>query len=206
MIVTEADKAKVEDAIAKAERKTSGEIVAVIAAASGSYFYVPFLWASLIALVLPWPLIHWTWLPVQDIFLLQLAVFAGLAAILHYRPLRFALVPRSLKRENAHRRAVEQFLSQNLHTMPGHTGVLLFVSVAERYVEVLADTALHGKVAEKEWRGIVKQLTDDISEGEAGKALSHAIGKIGAHLAAHFPAEKEEHHPLPNHLILLNAV
>ena len=56
------------------------------------------------------------------------------------------LIPRSMQRTRAHRRAVEQFLVQNLHTTEGRTGVLIFVSVAERYAEILADHGIHAKV------------------------------------------------------------
>ena len=138
-MISEADKLEVENAIGEAEKGTSGEIVAVIARASGSYYYVPYLWGALAALIVPWPLIFWTWLPEETIYLIQLATFAVLAFVLHYEPLRFALVPRSVMRQRAHRRATQQFFAQNIYTTPGHTGVLLFVSVAERYAEIVTD-------------------------------------------------------------------
>ena len=94
-IVSAADQKRVADAITSAERQTSGEIVAVIAGESASYFYVPFMWAALIALAVPFPLIFWTWWPVQYIYLLQLAVYLGLLLLLAQRSVRLALVPKS---------------------------------------------------------------------------------------------------------------
>ena len=129
------EEAAIAEAIAKAEHATSGEIVAVVARESGSYYYAPILWAALLALLVPWPRIFLTWLPVQWIYVAQLVVFVFLALALSPRRVRLALVPPSLKRERAHRRAVEQFLVQNLATTRGRTGVLIFVSVAERYAE-----------------------------------------------------------------------
>jgi len=148
VLMSDDDRERVAAAIAAAERNTSGEIVAVIAADSGSYLHTPFLWAALAALAVPWPLIHWTWWPIQHIYLLQIGVFAVLCVLLMYEPLRLALVPRSVKHARAHRRAVEQFLVQNLHTTQGRTGVLIFVSSAERFAETLADAAIHQKVPE----------------------------------------------------------
>lgn len=203
MIISDADRTEIENAIAAAERKTSGEIVAVIAASSGTYFYVPFLWASLVALAVPWPLIHWTWLPVQNIYIIQLGVFVLLATLLHYPPLRLALVPKAVKRETAHRRAVEQFLAQNLNTKPGHTGVLLFVSAAERYVEILADSAVHKLVPDSEWQGVVDDLTADIGRGDARPGLIRAVQRLGQHLAVYFPPGSNQENVLPNHLIIL---
>ncbi len=202
-MISDADKVAVEKAIGEAERSTSGEIVAVIARASGGYYYVPYLWGAIAALIVPWPLIYWTWMPVQEIYLIQLAVFALLAFVLHYEPLRFALVPRTVMRQRAHRRAMQQFVAQDIYTTPGHTGVLLFVSVAERYAEIVADAGIHAKVPDAEWEHIVKELTARIGNGNAGEGLVQAIRRIGKHLAAHFPASAGKQNLLPNHLVVL---
>jgi putative membrane protein len=202
-LVDEKGRQRVADAIETAERRTSGEIVAVVAADSSTYMHIPFMWAALIALLIPWPFIHFTWMTVHVIWLIQLVVFVVTLAILMYRPLRFALVPASTKRLRAHRRAVEQFLTQNLHTTDGRTGVLLFVSVAERYVEVLADAGIHKKVPQNEWQGIVDILTRAIGEGRAADGFVAAVEAIGARLAQHFPPGSADNSRLPNHLIVL---
>lgn len=201
--VSEQDQQRVADAITRAESQTSGEIVAVIAAESASYFYVAFMWAALAALAVPFPFIFWTWWPVQHIYLLQIVVFAVLVAVLMYRPLRLALVPTTLKHGRAHRRAVEQFLAQNLHTIPGHTGVLIFVSVAERFAEILADKGIDAKVPETTWDTIVMDLADAIGKGKAGDGFVRAIDAVGAHLAQHFPPGSRDPQGLTNHLIVL---
>ncbi len=204
-MISHADKLEIESAIGEAEKNTSGEIVAVVARASGGYYYVPYLWGALAALIVPWPLIYWTWMPVQEIYLIQLAVFAALASVLHYEPLRFMLVPRQVMRQRAHRRAMQQFVAQNIYTTPGHTGVLLFVSVAERYAEIVTDAGIHAKVPEAEWKDIIAKLTAEIGSGNAGKGLVQAIQRVGEHLAAHFPAPANKPNALPNHLVMLNA-
>jgi putative membrane protein len=206
VLVTEDDRRRVADAIAQAERDTAGEIVAVIAPVSGSYLYVPFLWAALAALIVPWPFVFWTWWPIQHIYLLQLGVFAALVVLLMHPSVRLALVPRSVKHGRAHRRALEQFLAQNLHTTVGHTGVLIFVSVAERFAEILADSAIHAKVAQSEWDAIVGDLTDHIGRGESAEGFVRAIRAVGQHLAKHFPPGTHDPRSLTNHLIVLPPV
>jgi putative membrane protein len=206
VLITEADRHKVADAIATAERSTSGEIVAVIAPASGSYVYAAFFWPAIIALAVPLPFIHWTWWPIQTIYMLQLAVFAALTVVLLLaRRLRLALVPRSLKHQVAHRRALEQFLAQNLHTTPGRTGVLIFVSVAERFAEIVADSEIHQHVADATWRRIVDDLTAKIAAGNPVGGFLDAIHAVAAPLAEHFPPSASPHDGLPNHLIVLPA-
>lgn len=203
-LFSEAEEQRISDAIATAERKTSGEIVAVVTAASESYFYVPFMWAALIALLVPWPMIYLTWWPMHVVYFIQLAVFLMLVLLLMPRSVRVGLVPRSIKIAHAHRRAVEQFLSQSLHTTAGRTGVLIFVSVAERHAEVLADSAINAKVAPGTWQKIVDHLTADLGDGRAADGFVHAIEEAGALLAQHFPPGSSDPNELPDHLIVLD--
>jgi putative membrane protein len=194
---------RISAAIEAAEKKTSGEIVAVIAADSSAYLHVPFMWAALVALLVPWPFIHFTWMTVHMIWLIQLVVFVLLFVLILYRPVRFALVPGTTKRLRAHRRAVEQFLTQNLHTTDGRTGVLIFVSVAERYAEIVADAGIHKKVPDAEWQSIVDELTTAIGAGRAADGFIAAVDAIGRKLAVHFPPGTIDPTRLPNHLIVL---
>ena len=204
--ISEKDQERISQAIMAAEQRTSGEIVAVLSAESASYFHVPFLWAALLALIVPWPLVYFTWWPVQWIYLVQLAVFFLILAITIPRPIRFALVPPKIKRERAHRRAVEQFLVQNLHTTAGRTGVLIYVSVAERYAEIIADTGIESRVPKETWQDIVDDLTSNISAGKAGDGFVHAVDRSGELLAKHFPPGSRDPDELPNHLIIINEI
>jgi putative membrane protein len=202
-LVAEADQRRIADAITRAERTTSGEIVAMIAPESAAYLHGPFLWAALAALAVPWPFVFWTWWPIQHIYLLQLAVFAALVVVLMPRTVRLALVTRSVKHARAHRRAVEHFLAQNMHTAVGRTGVLIFVSVGERFAEILADAAIYAKVPESVWQGIVADLTEHIGKGQPADGFVRAITAVGEHLAKHFPPDPSVPHALSNHLIVL---
>ena len=203
MMVTAADQTEIEAAITAAERRTSGEIVAVIAGSSASYLSVAPMVAALLALLVPWPLIYFTWWRVQDIYLLQLAVFVVVAAIAYQRPVRLALVPNSIKRDRAHKRALEQFVAQNLYTTRGHTGVLIFLSEAERYAEVVADQNVYSKVPHGDWQALVDRLTARIGDGEVASGLSEAISSAGDMLAQHFPPGSANPDELPNHLIVI---
>ncbi|MGA7547046.1 MAG: hypothetical protein WBW08_14660, partial [Methyloceanibacter sp.] len=141
----------IADAISRAESNTSGEIVVVVASASGRYFAIGVMWAALLALTVPLPLIWLTKWPVEHIYLIQLAVFAAGVVLIQWDLLRLALVPNGVKRARAHGRTVEQFLVQNLHTTKGRTGVLIYVSFAERFAEVIADAGIYKKVPPETW-------------------------------------------------------
>ncbi len=199
------DAERVSAAITKAERSTSGEIVAVVADQSSRYEHVPFMWAALLALIIPWPLIHFTWMNVQWIFLLQLLVFLGLLALAWHPNVRMSLVPKSILNANTRRRASEQFLAQNLHTTTGRTGVLVFVSVAEQRVEIIADSGIDALVPKGTWQTIVDDFTREISAGRTVEGFEQAIARIGELLAAHFPPGSIDPNELPDHLIVLRS-
>ena len=75
-LLTEADKATVSEAIKQAERRTTGELITVIAPASDDYWFIPSLWASLIALMVPViVLLVGTWWDTTTLFTLQIGVF-----------------------------------------------------------------------------------------------------------------------------------
>jgi putative membrane protein len=202
--ISDEDAQRIAAAIEAAEKRTSGEIVTVLSGESASYLHVPFLWASLIALIVPWPLVYFTWWPVQWIYLAQLGVFLLVLLLTLPRRIRHLLVPWSVKRERAHRRAVEQFLVQNLHTTGGRTGVLIYVSVAERYAEIIADTGIDKVVPKGTWQAIIDDLTSRLSEGRPGDGFVEAIERVGALLSKHFPPGTRDPNELPNHLIIID--
>jgi putative membrane protein len=198
-----ADEQRISAAIADAEQRTSGEIVVVVTAQSDGYYYVPPLVGAVVALLVPWVLIYFTQLHLVPIYLIQLATFLGVTLAMLPMAARIAPVPSSIRWLHAHRRAVEQFLAQNLHTTGGRTGVLLFVSVAERYAEIIADKSIDGKVPDGTWKGIVDSLTRAIGERRTADGFVTAIGAIGTALASHFPPGASDPNELPDHLIIL---
>jgi putative membrane protein len=202
---TAKEQADIAKAIGAAEAKTSGEIVVVVARASAGYRAIALMWAALLALAVPLPFIHATKWPIEYIYLLQLIVFLAAAALSQWEPARIALAPASVKRARAHQRAVEQFLVQDLHTTGGRTGVLIYVSFAEHYAEVIADEGIYRKVDQSVWDGLIAELTQHIARGDRTEGFLKAIKTCGKILAEHFPPGRIDRNELPNHLIVLDG-
>jgi putative membrane protein len=163
------------------------------------------MWAALVALSVPLPLILFTNWPMEHIYIVQLAVFALGVALLQWEPFRFAVVPTSVKHARAHKRAVEEFLAQNLHATKGRTGVLIYVSFAEHFAELIADNAIDKQVPQETWDQIVRDLTDHLSRGERDKGLTAAIEACGKLLAKYFPPGSEDLDELPNWSCVMRA-
>ena len=203
-LLTDDDKTTVSEAIKQAERKTSGELVTVITQASDDYWFIPTLWAAMIALIIPAIILFFgTWMDSITLFTLQIAVFLTLTLVFRIPVFKYALVPKNIKHLRASRVAREQFFLQGLQNTEGRTGILLFVSVAEHYVEVIADKGVNDAVPEGTWDKVVSDFVSRVKVGRYTEGFITAIEECGIILAEHFPVQREDKNELPNHLIEL---
>jgi putative membrane protein len=199
---TKEDYQVVSAAIRQAEKRTSGQIVCVLAHSSSEYTYVPILWASVLALAAPWPLIEFTQWSVQRIFLAQLVVFILVGYLLSWMPLRLALVPRPIRRLRAHRAALEQFVVRRVTHTRNRCGILIFVSMAEHYARIIADEGIAQKVYQTEWQAAIDTLIEHTRYGQIAAGFVAAIERCGAVLAAHAPPDGSTN-DLPDRLYVI---
>ena len=203
MTITAQDHARISAAIRALEARTSGELVCVLARASSEYAAAPLLWAALTALLAPWPLILLTQWPVRSLFAVQIMVYIAALVLFSSPRLRVALTPRATRRALAHRAASEQFITRRMSRTQGRTGVLVFVSLAERYARIIADEGVAAKVDQKEWQAAIDALTGQMREGHMAEGLLAAIGACGEVLARHAPPGDGPRGELPDRLYLI---
>ena len=110
------------------------------------------------------PLMNFTQLTVQRIFLLQLVVFMVAVFIFSWTPFRLTLVPRALRRARARRAALEQFVVRHVTHTHNRCGILIFVSMAEHYARVIADEGIAQKVERSaEWQSAIDVLISNVA-------------------------------------------
>jgi putative membrane protein len=194
---------KIADAIRLAEGKTRGEIVCVLAEASSDVTALPVAIAAVAALALPWLLIATSAMPVQRILSIQILVFVILAILLCLPKIRVALMPRAARRAAAHRAAMEQFRIRGIARKKDRCGVLIFVSLAERYARIIADDGIAAQVPQAEWQRAVDALTAHMREDRIAEGFIAAIGLCGEKLAAHFPREPGSIDELPDRIYVI---
>jgi putative membrane protein len=202
MQLSQDDHAAISAAIRAAEAQTCGQIVCVLSRASSDYAYIAILWASVVALLAPWPLIHFTLWSVQKIYLSQIAIFIVAGLVFSWMPLRVALVPRPVRRAQAHRVALEQFVVRRIANTKNRCGVLIFVSLAEHYARIIADDGIARKVEAVEWQTAIDALTAHMRDGRMAAGFIAAIERCGAVLAAHAPPDGSDN-TLPDRLYVM---
>jgi len=200
-MIDDADKARVTAAIRVAEAGTAGEIFCVIARHSDEYRLVPLVWAAGLALAAPLPFLYFTAWSAPVVYLLQIITFLLAAIALSSSAIRFRIVPRRAKHDRAHAEAMRQFAAQGIAKTEHRTGVLIFASVAERYVEIVADSGINNRVAPAVWDNAVQALVSAVKDGHAADGFVAAIGQCGDVLAQHFPPGALRRDELPDRLL-----
>lgn len=84
------------------------------------------------------------------------------------------------------RRAVDQFGELRVWDTEQNNGVLIYLLLAERSIEVVADRGLNPYVAPEAWLAMVRRLSSALREGQFEAGLAQAIDEVSAILRAHF--------------------
>ena len=179
----------------------------MLARVSDNYFYPSAFVVILVNLLIGFAIaviLDRMWLSVPLVIFLyaQIMSVASALLLLSFSPaLRIALTPKRLRYQRAHEAAAKQFLARNIHNTVERTGVLIFVSLAERYAEVVADSGINAKVRQDEWNAIIADLVAKAGAERLTDGFVGAIDAVGAMLAAHFPPRKRNPNELDDHLV-----
>lgn len=120
---------------------------------------------------------------------------AGEICVVIEATLPFAALRRGL---DSRARAGEMFALYGVDRTRAASGVLLYVQLLDRRLEILADRGIAGRVAQAEWDAISAACSRDFAAGRPCAGLIDAVGRIGALLAEHFPATGDNPDELAN--------
>jgi putative membrane protein len=203
-----ADNAAIEAAVRDAEGRSAGEIVPYAVERSDRYASAEWsgallgaLAASMLAALARWAGDFWG--PVAFWIALPPAAGAALGwlATLAFPALRRGLAGADAIAVRVHQRATRAFLEEEVFRTRDRTGILIFVSLLEHRVVVLADRGLDGRVTPSEWEEVVAGIAAGIRRGHPGTALAEGIRRC-ADLAARVPPRPDDRDELPGQLRL----
>ena len=221
--LSEADHAKVSAAIAAAEAKSDGEIIAATTECSDAYHDVALHWSILVLIGTlaafafhPPLLLFWFelflggWRPEPTIgqllmlsMVLAVAKFTAVLLVLKYIPLRLALTPGATKRRRVRRRAIAIFKAGAERRTVGRTGILIYLSMAEHRAEIVADQAIIDVTDEGVWGEAMAALIVEVKAGRPGDGIVAAVRGVGQVCGTHFPRSEGDTNEIPDKLIEL---
>src|SRR5258706_16475344 len=100
-------------------------------------------------------------------------------------------------------RAVEWFGRLGVWATEHHSGVLIFLLLAERRVEIVADRGIHGKVGTAAWEAICGEMQQEFARGQFERGAVLGVRAISDLLAAPFPPSGKGANELPGRPVLL---
>jgi putative membrane protein len=180
------DRKQIHGAIAAAEAKTTAHLAVTIVPASDRYALYPLLWAAMIAFLAGCALAFARPdLSLRLGFVVEAAAFAVAALLFEPFASRLFVVPRAVKRDKARALAHREFAARILGAH--RDGILVFASMGERHVELIATRAVHEAVGEAAWADIAARFAAAAAQGRIVEAALGAVADCGGHLARHFP-------------------
>jgi len=188
--LTTIERERIDAAMKTAGARTSADFALIIVPVSDRYTLYPLLWSAIIALsVTGIVALLRPGYSIQTGFIIDSALFIALALAFDWMPIRMWLVPAEVKRSHARQLAHREFAVRIVAPGTRRTGVMFFVSVGERYAEILADRDTHAHAPDAIWNKIVGRFLDTVKAGRLADGVVDAVEACGAIL--------EEHHPPP---------
>ena len=200
---TEVEKRQIAATIGEVEKKTSGEVAAMVVTASDTYPEATLLAGltigGLAALLITDLFLGDTLGYFLPLLLCGTTLVGSLAKI--FPPLLRLFIPGSRLETRVAERALRAFYQKKLHTTRDNTGVLFFISLLERKVWILADSGIYQKISQETLMAHASDIATGIKQGQACNALCREIEAVGVILARHFPIKPDDTNELSNEVI-----
>ncbi len=219
--LTAADQDSIRQAVREAERKTSGEIALAATPESSDYSFFE-LFASVVlgavffALLLPFhdavtTLIDRRFWLVPDWYVpafygaSSFTVIAFVFMFANIPAIDRLVVPKAARRKAVYERALRHFVESGVYGTRDRTGILVFISLMEHEVRIIADSGINKKIGQDEWDRIAGLVAHGVKTGKTAEALTDAVTECGTLLAKFFPAGNENPNELADGLVFLEA-
>src|SRR5437660_8137616 len=191
------------DALARAvrdiEKDTDAEIVIVVRGRSGTYRHADYLCGAIVALaglifVLFSPFeFHTYWVPFDVVVLFIAAAFVSSRT----DAIRRALTSKDFRAKAARTGAAAMFYEAGIANTSAENGLLIYLSLLERRLEVIADRGILKAVPALKWNNSVFELKR-IGRKPEPENLIKGVRDLGCLLAEHLPASGENPNELPD--------
>ena len=126
----------------------------------------------------------------------------------HAGELRFAVegaldLPELLRGVTARERALEVFSSLRVWDTEHNNGVLIYLLLADRDVEIMADRGIHQRITTGEWDNVCRTMESLLRHDQYEAAVLQGVALVGALLQQHYPATGQPRNELDNRPVVV---
>jgi uncharacterized membrane protein len=107
------------------------------------------------------------------------------------------------KGQSPRERATELFAQLRVWDTEHNNGLLIYLLLADRAVEVVADRGIHAKVGSEEWSKVCRQMETAFKQTNYEAGVVSGIQAVTQHLARHFPADGHSKNELPDKPVVI---
>lgn len=204
MYLNDKEKELISKKIENLEKLSSAELVAVITKRSGDYRYINSLITISIVFIISFVLIFFSNFSSLQLLQIQLLSFIGSYLLFEkFDTLILNAFPRTYKKNKASQNAHEQFSNLGLNRTKTNQGIMFFVSLDEKYVEIITDKVISEKIKDDYWEKIVDEFIKDVKKKELSQGYLKAINSCSEILIKEFPIQKNDKNEISNAVIEL---
>jgi putative membrane protein len=181
---------RIDAAMAAIKRDTSADLNVVVTRVSDRYPLYPITWAAIGAITLGTLIsLFRPETASRTMIEIQLSFLIVMTLILDRLPLRLLLVPKRVKHSHAWQLAHREFNAHVFAAPNQPHRILLFVSLGERYVEIIADHDTHALAPDGTWNKIVDEFLTTVKAGHVADGVLAGVAACGAILKTHHPSQ-----------------
>ncbi|MAD41777.1 MAG: hypothetical protein CL623_05230 [Arcobacter sp.] len=204
MYLNDKEKQEISKEIENLEQQSSAELVAVVTKRSASYKYISSLLSISILAFLSILLIIFT--QISSLLLVEIQLFTFLILYLlleKFDNIIVLILPKAYKYNIAKEYANKQFSNLGLNRTKTNQTLMFFVSLDEKYVEIIADDTISSKISNEYFQEIVDTFIADVKNNQLSNGYLKAIQSCSQKLIQEFPIQDNDENELTNDVIEL---
>ena len=206
MILTDNEKKIISQEIETLEKSSSAELVAVITQRSGDYKLASSMYSIFLVFCSSLFFVLFTDKSTFELIQIQLLIFIGFYLFFEYfRKIFFSILPKSYKYQVASTNANKQFYNLKLDKTKTKHAIMFFVSLDEKYVEIICDENISKEIPDIHWQFIIDEFLNDIKANQLSIGYLRAINACSMILIEKFPIQKNDENELPNEVIEIKS-
>ncbi len=201
-IFNETFQARLYEAVQAIEQESDAEIVTLVYSHSDTYRSIALIAAAL-ATYLSYSILMFSPALISDfaLYIVPILVFVGIFFLVDkIKPLKQRLIPKKVKHRATEIYARALFQKAGIHHTERHTGLLIFISLLEKKVQLIPDRGIKNALSDEDWLQIQSYFEAIFESNEIENGIIKALGQSKELFALYLPALPDDINELPDYV------